>query len=415
MVRTRAASHGGKADGDETQTEQNGKRDVKPETAQEDLPSTKKEPDTVRNGDDGGAKGGADSGANGADGDKDTAAKHVPAKRSPSPEGAHKRQKTTKEEADGGEAKTVENGGAGTAAAGGGARDNDADEAKPQILEKGAIYFFFRGRVNVDEPHGLADVARTYIVLQPGDGDDGDKNGKDGGSCRLLALPKKVLPRSGRERYMAFVEKAGVSYAALEREFLTGSEYETKTARAGSEGDGHHQHVPAATSFGEGVYALTTTGRASHLAYVLTLPRALGAVQRQLGLVRAQGSFIVSVKNPAYPGPGGGPMVGGGPDYPKEIRDSFRSLRWVPLRPEYLDYPNGHILLVGESSGTEKAFGEDQPSARSREVSAEVEELADEDLNRMQQLGESDAEAIFTALKAKDQAEGQPEPVNAFG
>jgi hypothetical protein len=50
------------------------------------------------------------------------------------------------------------------------------------------------------------------------------------------------------------------------------------------------------------VYALTSTGRESHLAYILTLPEKLDQVQKDLGL-KDKGSFILSTKNPEYPGP----------------------------------------------------------------------------------------------------------------
>jgi hypothetical protein len=35
------------------------------------------------------------------------------------------------------------------------------------ILEKEIIYFSFCGRVNIDEPQGVEDIARSYIVLRP--------------------------------------------------------------------------------------------------------------------------------------------------------------------------------------------------------------------------------------------------------
>ena len=35
------------------------------------------------------------------------------------------------------------------------------------ILEKGMIYFFFRGRVGINEPHGTQDIARSYNVHRP--------------------------------------------------------------------------------------------------------------------------------------------------------------------------------------------------------------------------------------------------------
>lgn len=169
-------------------------------------------------------------------------------------------------------------------------------EALPSnILEKGIIYFFFRGRVGVDEPEDVEEVARSFIVLRPlphgatlTKGPIGDNE-----NCRLLMLPKKVLPTSARDRYMGFVEKAGTSVKTL-RESFEGSEYETKTRG--------HSHVPAATPFAEGVYAITSTTRTSHLAYILTIPSEVSEVQHDLGL-KNRGSFIMSAKNPKYPGP----------------------------------------------------------------------------------------------------------------
>lgn len=32
---------------------------------------------------------------------------------------------------------------------------------------------------------------------------------------------------------------------------------------------------------------------------------------------------------------------------PHRVQDEFGDLRWVPLRPEFLDYPNAQFLLVG--------------------------------------------------------------------
>ena len=178
------------------------------------------------------------------------------------------------------------------------------------ILEKGIIYFFFRGRVGIDEPSDVGDIARSYIVLRPlphgaqlGDGPIGDA-----GNNRLLALPKKVLPVSGRDRFMVFVEKANISIEDIKKNVLTSSDYATKTAGT--------RHTPAATPVGEGVYAITTTGRESHLAYILTIPSELSEVQKDIGL-RERGSFVTSLKNPQYAGPANTNLPQG-PEFPKE-------------------------------------------------------------------------------------------------
>lgn len=184
------------------------------------------------------------------------------------------------------------------------------EESTPSsILEKGIIYFFFRGRVGIDEPSEVGDVARSYIVLRPlphgsklGDGPIGDA-----GTNRLLALPKKVLPTSPNDRFMIFVEKANASMDDIKSTFAA-SDYATKTAGT--------RHTPAATPIGEGVYAITTTGRESHLAYILTIPAELSEVQKDVGL-QERGSFVTSVKNPQYSGPANASLPEG-PAYPQE-------------------------------------------------------------------------------------------------
>ena len=177
------------------------------------------------------------------------------------------------------------------------------------ILEKGIIYFFFRGRVGIDEPSDVGDIARSYIVLRPlphgaklGDGPIGDV-----GNNRLLALPKKVLPTSPRDRFMIFVEKANCSMDDI-KQTLAASDYVTKTAGS--------RHTPAAAPIGEGIYAITTTGRESHLAYILTIPSELSEVQQDVGLGE-RGSFVTSVKNPQYAGPANTNLPQG-PAFPQE-------------------------------------------------------------------------------------------------
>ena len=184
------------------------------------------------------------------------------------------------------------------------------EESTPSsILEKGIIYFFERGRVGIDEPSSPNEIARSYIVLRPmphgsklGDGPIGDD-----GNNRLLALPKKVLPKSPRDRFMSFVEKAKVSLDEIKTNFGA-SDYATKTVGT--------RHTPPMAPLGEGVYAITSTGRESHLAYVLTIPSEVGEVQKDIGL-QQRGSFITSIKNPTASGPSNTNLPQG-PEFPQE-------------------------------------------------------------------------------------------------
>lgn len=183
------------------------------------------------------------------------------------------------------------------------------DSTPSSILEKGIIYFFFRGRVNMEEPSNVGDIARSYIVLRPIPHGAKIGNGpiEDAGMNRLLALPKKVLPNTSKDRFMVFVEKANASLEEI-KSSLRASDYLTKTAGA--------RHTPSATPVGEGVYAIIKAGRESHLAYILTIPSELGEVQKDIGL-RPRGSFVTTAKNPQYPGPQN-TRLSESPTYPQE-------------------------------------------------------------------------------------------------
>ncbi|EXJ95749.1 hypothetical protein A1O1_00873 [Capronia coronata CBS 617.96] len=304
-------------------------------------------------------------------------------------EAAQEEEETKKEES--ASAKPSETNGTSTAVI----PDGRAEEDVPSsILEKGIIYFFFRARVNVDDPQDVNDIARTYIVLRPlpldaklGDGPIGDQ-----GNSRLLALPKKVLPRSGRDRFLAFVEKAKTSFSELKDSFLPGSDHVTKTQGT--------SHTPPATPLAEGVYAITSTGRESHLAYIITIPGELGEVQKEFGL-QERGSFVLSVKNPTQPGPGNTNLPKG-PEYPQEILDEFRDLRWKPLDPKYLDYPNTQVLIIGGhwDKATEQRPKDDRENNAPPEE--ELDKLEGEDEIRVKHLNGDDAVFADLGVASKD-------------
>lgn len=287
--------------------------------------------------------------------------------------------------------------------------------APSNILEKGIVYFFFRGRVGIDHPERVSDIARSYMVLRPipNDAKLGEGPIGDAGNSRLIAIPKKVLPQSGKDRWIAFVEKTNASFAALKDDFLAANDYVTKTAGV--------RHSPAATPIGEGIYAITTTGRESHLAYMLTLPDKLGEVQTEIGL-KEKGSWILSTRNPQYEAPANTALPEG-PDFSQEvcalylfapsscrltdtgpqILDEFRSLRWMGTLPKHL-IPNAQFLLVGESSGPDKAMQPDDKADQSEDKEQpmeELEKLEDEDTERMEHLGKDASEAIFADLDAQ--------------
>ncbi|KAL8695396.1 MAG: hypothetical protein Q9218_000155 [Villophora microphyllina] len=255
------------------------------------------------------------------------------------------------------------------------------EESTPSsILEKGIIYFFFRGRVGIDEPSDVGDIARSYIILRPlphgaklGDGPIGDA-----GHNRILALPKKVLPVSPKDRFMTFVEKANASMEDI-KSTLSASDYMTKTAGS--------RHTPAAAPIGEGVYAITSTGRETHLAYILTLPAEISEVQDAVGL-RQRGSYATSAKNPETSAPRGANLPKGA-EYPKEILDEFRGRGWMPLTPKLLDYENTQFLIIGHNEGALDKATVPQPDDEKENKEApkeELEKLEHEDDLRVEHL-----------------------------
>ena len=215
---------------------------------------------------------------------------------------------------------------------------------------------------------------------------------QDVGNNRLLALPKKVWPKSGADKFMVFVEKAKTTMEALKEEFFQGSEYSTKTTGT--------RHTPAVAPLGEGVYALTSTGGGqgtTHLAYMLTIPSEIGEVQKDVGLAE-KGSFVISLKNPRSSGPANAQLPQG-PDYPEEFFDEFRGRGWMPAQPKHIDYANAQMLLIGEnfdSSNNLEPTAKDAKDDSKETPQEELEKLEGEDEHRVENLKGDDT--IFADL-----------------
>lgn len=274
------------------------------------------------------------------------------------------------------------------------------DAMPSNILEKGIIYFFTRGRVGTDEPENVQDLQRSYFVLRPipQGGKITDGSVQDVGNNRLFALPKKVWPKSGRDRFMVFVEKAKVSMATLKEDFFQGSEYSTQTSGV--------RHTPPVAPLGEGVYAITSTGGGqgtTHLVYMLTVPEKPGQVQQDVG-IDDKGSFVLSLKNPESSGPAYASLPEK-PDYPKEFIDEFRGRGWMPVAPKHLDYPNAQLLLIGEdfeSSKNLEAKPNDEQDDKKRSPEEELQKLEDEDEHRVDSLKGDDTIFVDLGISKKE-------------
>ncbi|KAF4548930.1 Hypothetical protein D9617_24g016430 [Elsinoe fawcettii] len=272
--------------------------------------------------------------------------------------------------------------------------DKDREEALPSnILEKGVIYFFTRGRVGVDDIESVTDLQRSHFVLRPlPDGakiTDGAMD--DLKNNRLIALPKKVWPKSGQDKFMAFVESAQNSNKELKENFFQGSEYQTQTVGT--------RQTPPVNPIGEGVYAITSTGDRgeTHLAYMLTVPKEPGSLQADVG-ISSKGSFILSLKNPEVKGPANASLPQK-PDFPKEFIDEFRSRSWMPLHPKHLDYANAQMLMIGEDFESGHALEQakkDENDGKKESPEEALEKLENEDQIRINHLKGDDT--IFEDL-----------------
>lgn len=70
------------------------------------------------------------------------------------------------------------------------------------------------------------------------------------------------------------------------------------------------------------------------------------------------------------------------------MKEKFKGLRWVPLEPEFIDYPNAQFLMIGEAQGSlgKAATAEGGKQAHEEEPGQELEKLEAENEHRVQAL-----------------------------
>ncbi|KAJ7648104.1 hypothetical protein FB45DRAFT_213354 [Roridomyces roridus] len=275
--------------------------------------------------------------------------------------------------------------------------------------ERGHIYFFFRPRVQTDNPSSIDDVKNLHMLLVPRPPKSGQDDGvqapveasedmklvEQGADAvpasallddveqhyRLIAIGKKTLPdpdaRRGRrkESFWATVIGVGDDLHSLEKG-MGEKTYETKTRGT--------RYDPPARLAARGCYALvnaeapTPSQETTYLGYALSHPTAsdFGAVQTALGLQRAA-AFILQVKNPQAEASDVGPSTNKHVTYPPEIMDGVfgrgtrgrepAGLRFAPCAvPELLDHTGTELLLIavrGSEEGLEESLGEGRGEA----------------------------------------------------
>ncbi|KAJ7165516.1 hypothetical protein C8R43DRAFT_878483, partial [Mycena crocata] len=304
--------------------------------------------------------------------------------------------------------------------------------------ERGYIYFFFRPRVETNEPSSIDDVKNLHMLLVPQpprssmgkdavDGPDVEAKeeqmelpepGADAIPAtaalnepekhyRLITMGKKVLPdpdsHSGgrKQSFWATVTSVGDDLETLEKG-MGEKTYETKTRGT--------RHDPPTRLVARGCYALVNSpaqklsDEKTYLGYSLShpAPSDFGPVQTALGIQRAA-AFVLQVKNPQAPTSEGGASTTKDVVYPPVIMDNVfgkgtrgrdpAGLRFAPCsRPEMLDYVGTEMLLVavrGGESGLEDSLGEGRGEALTKVGDEDSEELSVHEI--FQELwGESD-------------------------
>ncbi|HET9597952.1 MAG TPA: hypothetical protein VFP65_20360 [Anaeromyxobacteraceae bacterium] len=203
------------------------------------------------------------------------------------------------------------------------------------VLERGSIAFVYRPRVQTEVARGIEDVQAFFVVLVPA----------GGGLARRVRVGRKRLPdRQGRERFWAYVDRAGVRPADVVDD-LAAAEYWTKTRGL--------RHQPGPRLAGEGAYVIARHGAHVHLAYALR-GRAASEVHEDLRIA-PEASYVVAAFAQTLPG----------------AAASGQERRFVPLEPGHLDVPGAEFVLIAAGDAV---LGELEPRL---ERAAEDETMAE--------------------------------------
>ena len=194
---------------------------------------------------------------------------------------------------------------------------------KSMIIERGRIYFFYRPRVERQQPSGFEDVQRFQVILST----------HEKKLYRNIVVGHKQLPNpaaAGRAKFWGYVETASRDPDVIKKG-LSEETYETKTRGT--------RHQPASRPAGEGVYAFLNHGPHMHLIYILEWPKDLGPVQHALN-IHSEASYIVAVKDvTVWP--------------PDEIR-------FVPMKnTAELNEPGTEIVLISAAADVSRELGID--------------------------------------------------------
>jgi hypothetical protein len=224
------------------------------------------------------------------------------------------------------------------------------------VLERGNIYFVYRPKPETSEVHGMKDVQRTMMILEP-------LQGKK--RYRMITLGRKELPdpqgRGGT--FWGFVSLVSNKPKNI-LEDLSGKIYHGKSS--------NEQEMPPARPAGEGIYEIVRKGDRIHLAYALELPETPGDVQQAMH-IRKEESFILGVRNPDKKIPSGpGMPTAMKADFPERLKQKFGGRPLIPAEPDFLDCPGAEIELLGGCQDVTQELGVQLKPKHETEETAEV-------------------------------------------
>jgi hypothetical protein len=213
-------------------------------------------------------------------------------------------------------------------------------EEKSRLLERGAISFYYRPRVETFDPEGVHDVQRLLLVLCP------DQRSR----FRVIAIGRKRLPHPS-ERFWGFVDLVFDAEQDL-RAALDAQTYGTKTRGV--------RHLPAARPAAGGTYQLKWHDGHAHFTYALRAVHGEDPVVEELEIA-PRGEFIVTVANPDPAAWGLAELPGIQFDlfdeaevhvtiptpFPESLQREFGDHRFAQLSTtEFLDHPGAELVFI---------------------------------------------------------------------
>jgi hypothetical protein len=210
-------------------------------------------------------------------------------------------------------------------------------QKKVTVLQKGAIYFLYRPKIDKEKINSLNDVQRIYLILKP----------TNYSKFIQIIAAKKQLPDTIKTTHFAFVNLVTASEKIINQK-LGKEDYHTRTR-----GERHQSKVRI---LGEGKYLIVLHKGHTHLAYQLLKPKTPKTPQRNVKINKA-GEFVISVKNPLIKAKKTGLQLEKKAVYPKKLQDKFDSRRFISLNPpDFIKYEGTEILLIGQDYKKIKKF-----------------------------------------------------------